>query len=195
LVAGEDEDGQMTGAMRLELGEARPEDTADIVALFAATFGDSEGPEEGEVIAGLARDMIGTTAPEDIAVHVGRFGGVIVGCIMFSRLRMGADSRRVFILSPVAVATAVQGRGVGQALLRHGLDTMRSRGVEVVVTYGDPGYYARVGFGPVGVETVPPPRPLSQPDGWLAQSLTGDGLEPLPGPSVCVAALDRAEYW
>lgn len=194
MVAGSDACG-VAGTGGVTLGEARPEESTEIVALFGAVFGESEGPEEGRVIAGLAQDMMAMTPAEEIVVHVSRDGEGLTGCIMFSRLRTADASREVFILSPVAVATAVQGRGIGQALLRHGIDAMQARGVDIVVTYGDPVYYARVGFWPVDSRTIPPPRPLTQPEGWLARPLTGRRLDPVPGPTACVAALDRVEYW
>jgi predicted N-acetyltransferase YhbS len=184
----------MTGA-EMDYGAARAEDAPEIAALFAATFTAAGGTEEGRLIGGLAADMMALVPSEDIAVFVCRRGGVIGGCIMFSRLRMAAEDRWVVLLSPVAVATDLQGRGVGQALLRHGLDVMRARGAHVAVTYGNPRYYARVGFRPVDAATVPPPRPLRHPGAWLAQSLTDAPLVPLRGPSACFAALDREEYW
>jgi predicted N-acetyltransferase YhbS len=72
---------------------------------------------------------------------------------------------------------------------------MKERGVRTVVTYGDPAFYAKVGFEPVSQDTIPPPLDLSQPEGWLARSLTQDPIEPLPGPSSCVEAFGDPAYW
>lgn len=167
----------------------------DFVALFARTFADSEGEAEGCLIGALVRDLLNTTPEADLWVFSAREDGALAGCIMFTPLRFDEDTRRVYLLSPVAVATGRQGQGIGQALLRHGLDALRADGADVAVTYGDPGYYGRVGFGPVAAEDVRPPLPLSQPEGWLAQSLTDRPLTPLKGPSRCVAALDDPGYW
>ena len=71
------------------------------------------------------------------------------GGIVFSRLRYEQDNRTVFVLAPVAVATDQQGKGIGQRLLIHGLASLRSAGVDIVMTYGDPNYYAKVGFVPI----------------------------------------------
>lgn len=81
------------------------------------------------------------------------------------------SGQRAFILSPVAVSTDVQGKGVGQALIRYGLDHLKSLGVELVFTYGDPGYYSKVGFEQITEAIVKAPWPLSQPIGWLALAL------------------------
>ena len=67
--------------------------------------------------------------------------------------------------------------------------------MDVAVTYGDPAFYGKVGFAPITEDQVRPPCTLSFPHGWLGQSLTGRPLAPLKGPSRCVAALDKPEYW
>ena len=114
---------------------------------------------------------------------------------MVSRLRYPEDPRTVFIVSPVAVATGHQRRGIGQALLRHGLAELARAGVDVAVTYGDPAYYGQVGFKGVTADDAAPPHPLSQPVGWIARSLTDQPLGRLKGPSQTVPALDTPAYW
>lgn len=168
--------------------------TDEVAALFTATFTASEGAEEGALIGALVRDML-QTPEDDLTVFLSLDADRVTGGICFSRLSFPQDLRRVFLLSPVAVATAEQGKGVGQALLRHGLQTLRAQGVDVAVTYGDPNYYGKVGFRPVTADMVPPPLPLNHPEGWLAQSLDGAPLAPLQGPSTCVAALNNPDYW
>ncbi|WP_413720129.1 GNAT family N-acetyltransferase [Silicimonas sp. MF1-12-2] len=167
----------------------------EISALFAATFTASEGAEEGALVGALARDMMEATNADDLIVVTAQENDALSGCIMFSRLTFENDDRTAFILAPVAVATGRQGLGVGQALLRYGLDVLRERNVDVVVTYGDPNYYSKVGFAQVTVDDVPAPFALNQPEGWQAQSLTDQLLTPLKGPSRCVPALNDPKYW
>jgi putative acetyltransferase len=50
------------------------------------------------------------------------------------------------VLSPVAVQPEWQGRGIGSALIRRGLDVMAERSVPVVFLEGPAGYYSRLGF-------------------------------------------------
>ena len=170
--------------------------TDEIINLFSEVFAASEGMEEGALIGRLVREMFETTPAQDLIVVSALDGdGVLAGCIFFTPLTFEGDERRVFILAPVAVETRRQGMGVGQALLRHGLSVLRERGADVVVTYGDPNYYSKVGFKPADAKTVPPPQALNHPHGWQAQSLTDQPLAPLKGPSRCVAALDHPDYW
>ncbi|MEM1395825.1 MAG: N-acetyltransferase [Pseudomonadota bacterium] len=166
-----------------------------IIDLFAATFTDSEGEEEGAIIGNLVENLLNKTAQGDIHVFTAEDNGELIGGAIFTRLTYARDPRVVFILSPMAVATACQGRSIGQALLTHALTALREAGVDVAMTYGDPNFYGKVGFRPLSEDAVPSPLPLSQPQGWIGQSLTGAALTPLQGPSNCVAALNDPALW
>ncbi len=74
--------------------------------------------------------------------------GNVVGHVMFTRGLLDALQRlvEVQVLSPVAVLPVRQGRGIGSALIRAGLEVMIERSVSVVFLEGDPGYYSRLGF-------------------------------------------------
>lgn len=167
----------------------------EIADLFTAVFTASEGADEGRLVGGLAKALLATTSDDDLHVFLALDEGRLAGSIIFTRLTFANDDRTVFLLSPVAVETGRQGRGVGQRLLTHGLRALRARGVDVAVTYGDPDYYVKVGFKPVTEAQVPAPQRLAHPHGWLAQSLTDRPLDPLQGPSACVPALDSPDYW
>ncbi|HMQ57244.1 MAG TPA: N-acetyltransferase [Rhizobiaceae bacterium] len=166
-----------------------------IAELFASTFTASEGAEEGTLVGTLARRLIAETSPGDLRVFAAWEDGALVGGIFFTCLTYAGDPRTVFMMAPVAVATAHQGKGIGQRLIAHGLDALRRHGVDIVVTYGDPAFYGRVGFEPVSAADLPAPQPLKQPQGWIAQSLTEAPLTPLRGPARCVAAFDDPALW
>ena len=181
----------------MEFRAHEPRDASAIEHLFSSVFAEAEGESEGALIGTLARDLLAQTAPHDLYGFAAVEQRDLVGAILFSRLRFENDpeSRTVFLMAPVAVHSDHQGRGVGQSLIRHGLDVLRTNGVEVVVTYGDPAFYAKMGFQPLSPETIPAPVALSQPEGWLGQSLTDDPLAPIAGPCSCVAAFDDPAYW
>ncbi|WPL17546.1 putative acetyltransferase [Thiorhodovibrio winogradskyi] len=166
-----------------------------ILDLFKASFTASEGPEEGALIAGLVRNLLSNTPKPDRRVVTAEARGRVVGGCVFSRLIYANDKRTVFVLAPVAVASDLQRQGIGQQLLTHGLAIMREAGVDIVMTYGDPAYYAKVGFQPIREADAPAPFPLTQPEGWQGQSLTAQTLTPLQGPSRCVPALNQAVFW
>jgi len=64
-----------------------------------------------------------------------------------------------------------------------------------VVTYGAPRFYSKVGFKPIGEDVIKAPLALSQPEGWLAQSLNDKAIIKPADASQCVAALDHKKYW
>jgi putative acetyltransferase len=78
--------------------------------------------------------------------------GEIVAHILFTRSLLDAPRRLVdvLVLSPVSVATAFQGRGVGSTLLRHGLKELTRRPEPLVFLEGSPKYYGRFGFVAAG---------------------------------------------
>lgn len=184
--------GSMFDAMEFRPHAAQ--DAAAIVELFTAVFAESEGAAEGELIGALARDLLEQTDEQDLHGFVALDHGRIVAAIFFSRLGFG-NHREVFILAPVAVRTEHQGRGIGQALIHHGLGVLKDRGVDFALTYGDPRFYHKVGFQPISHEAIMPPFALSQPEGWLGQSLCGDSIDTLSGGCTCVEALNDPAYW
>ncbi|MBK5964551.1 GNAT family N-acetyltransferase [Thiocystis minor] len=167
----------------------------EIIDLFTATFTASEGMEEGALIGSLVLSLLRDTAETDRFVFTAEEDGRIIGGILFSRLTYEQDDRTVFILAPVAVATDQQGKGIGQRLLTHGLAELRGAGVDIAMTYGDPSFYAKVGFRPISEADAPAPLPLSRPEGWLGQSLTDRTMAPLKGPSRCFEALNDPLFW
>jgi putative acetyltransferase len=176
----------------IDVSEAEAE---AVSAMVRESFGTSEGPEEGALIAGLAARLLTETPEGDVHGFAARRDGAFVGAIIFSRMRYADDPRSVFVLAPVAVASAAQGQGVGTGLIRHGLAAIGARGVDVALTYGDPAYYGRFGFQPITTEEAAAPFPLAYPHGWLGQSLGGGALAPLKGVATCVAALNDPAFW
>ena len=173
---------------------SKPSDSDIVEDLFADVFARSEGEQEGKLVGRLARALLTGTDRRDLYAFVAEDQGRIIGAICFSRLTFPSDLE-VFILSPVAIHGDRQGQGVGQALINHGLDALRKAGVEYVTTYGDPAFYARVGFRPIGPDAIAPPHPLTRPEGWLGQSLAENAIDKIPGNCRCVAALDDPSYW
>jgi len=165
-----------------------------VIDLFAKVFSESEGKDEGELVAHLVSDLIVTTDERDIVGFVAGLDEEIVGCIFFSRLTLPND-KVAFILSPVAVATEQQGNGIGQELIRFGIGHLRSKDVDLVFTYGDPAFYSKVGFQQISEDIVKAPLKLTQPEGWLAQSLRNSVIEAANGSSQCVEALNKQVYW
>ncbi|MFC3192860.1 GNAT family N-acetyltransferase [Marinicella sediminis] len=172
----------------------RERDASKVINLLARVFKAAEGPAEGQVIGQLVSRLIAETPADDLLVCVTFDQEQLVGAVFFSRLQVpGGD--KAFLLSPMAVATEAQGKGLGQALIQYGLDLLRSHEVALVVTYGDPAFYKKTGFQPITQAQIPPPFPLSQPIGWLAQSLIQRSIPEFRNAIICVPAFNDPSLW
>jgi putative acetyltransferase len=128
-------------------------DEADLVERLRA---------EGVVLASLVAEMQGRPA----------------GHILFSRMWIDTIAGPVpaVALAPMAVLAEHQRQGIGQDLVRHGLDLLRSRGERIVIVLGHPDYYPRVGFSVEKARCLESPFP---PEAFMAMEL-------LPGALTCV---------
>ena len=169
-------------------------DDKEVVTLYTNVFSTSEGEAEGQSIGELVSNLITTTNPQDLIGCVAKDGDYVAGCIFFSRIAV-PSGQIAFILSPVAISTSLQRTGIGRQLISYGLEHLRSINVDLVFTYGDPAYYSKVGFEKISENIVKAPFPLSQPIGWLAQSLDGKPIQPMHGSTCCVEALSDPKYW
>ncbi|MEU7097291.1 N-acetyltransferase [Streptomyces longwoodensis] len=131
----------------MDLREERAGDRQAVRDLHLEAFGD-----HGLVVADLVDTLRGTLTPEDGLSLVAERDGQVVGHVMFTRSLLDAPRRLVDVqvLSPLAVRPELQQRGIGSALVRHGLGVLAGRGVPLVFLEGDPGYYTRFGFVPGG---------------------------------------------
>lgn len=123
----------------------RPEEPTDhlaIAAITAAAFAevDHSDQSEPEIIARLRVSdelTISLVATED---------GAIIGHIAFSPVTIDDAHQGWFGLGPMAVEPGRQSEGIGSALVREGLDRLRSQDAAGCVVLGDPAYYSRFGF-------------------------------------------------
>ena len=169
-------------------------DIEEIRKLFTKVFSDSEGRSEGSLIGSLVFDLMKSTDKQDIYGFIASENDQIVGSIFFTRLTFESGVN-AFILSPAAILTSHQGKGIGQNLIQFGINYLKERGVILAFTYGDPKFYSKVGFSCITENIVKAPLELTQPEGWLCQSLVGDEIEPIVGDSRCVEALNKPVYW
>ena len=178
----------------MEFSTYKSNKNEEIQKLFTKVFSDSEGQAEGEVIENLTYDIMTGTDAQDHYGFVVTEDEQIIGSIFFTRLTFQSGVN-AFLLSPVAIHTSYQKKGIGQKLINFGIKHLKENGVSIVFTYGDPNYYSKVGFKLITEKIVKAPLKLTYPKGWLAQSLLSDKVEPIPGNSSCVEAFNKPEIW
>ncbi|MGW6196486.1 GNAT family N-acetyltransferase [Kribbella sp. NPDC055110] len=108
--------------------------------------------DHGSVVADLVDTLRETITTEHGLSLVAGHNGHVVGHVMFTRSLLDADRRLVDVqvLSPLGVLPELHRRGVGSALVQHGLTVLKERAVPLVFLEGDPGYYSRFGFEAAG---------------------------------------------
>jgi len=119
----------------------RPGDEPAIRRLNDEAFGQ---PDESRIIDAVR--AAGDAVISLVAVE----GATVVGHILFTPVSVDSQGSapRVVGLAPMAVAPAVQRRGIGSKLVEAGLQECRRLGYHAVVVLGHPDFYPRFGFRP-----------------------------------------------
>ncbi len=116
--------------------------------------------------------------------------GEIAGHMLFSRMDVEADGAAMTAggLAPVSVVPERQGRGIGSALIRAGLEDLRARGVAMSFVLGSVSYYARFGYSPRLAARFA--SPFAGPH-FMAMMLDSDAPWPLGGRADYAPAFGR----
>lgn len=121
--------------------------------------------------------------------------GGLTGHAVFSFCAVtGRPAGQVALLGPLAVTPDRQGRGIGSALVRAGLDRLTQRGTGRVLVLGDPGYYARFGFRADDRISAPYDLPEDWAPAWQSLSLPGDDRS-VRGRLAVPAAWRAPDFW
>jgi putative acetyltransferase len=123
---------------------ALPSDQQAIGRIIRSAFAASEFGHNGE--ADLVRRL---GEDGDIALSlVAEQDGQLVGHVLFSPMAVEADGHmlKAAALAPVSVIPQAQGKGVGSALIRAGLDQLSASGFQASFVLGHVDYYPRFGY-------------------------------------------------
>lgn len=174
----------MSDGLVIRAATAADADAIDTV--HRAAFAGTEYGYQGE--AELVR-MIEDDGDTQVSL-VAEQGDDIVGHVLFSRMDVEADGAPLTAagLAPVAVVPDVQGQGVGDALIRAGLDQLREQGVAISFVLGHEAYYPRFGYSPeLAVRFA---SPFAGPH-FMAMMLDSDAAWPLGGRADYAPAFGR----
>ena len=152
------------------------------------------GQCEGETVSQLAIDLLEDKTAQPILSLVAEQDNEIVGNVIFSSVNIeGCEGVCVYILAPLAVKKDNQRKGIGTKLITQGLECLKKRGAEIVLVYGDPNYYTRIGFN--AEHNLEAPYHLKYPEAWMAQELLEGALAKSQGIVRCASSLSSPEYW
>lgn len=123
----------------LAIRNERRGDEAQIYEVNLRAFGRKE---EADIV-----NVVREAYPERVSLVAEQDEG-IVGYALFTPATIEDGDKRLVgtTLAPLAVLPEYQKTGVGSALMRAGLDAVRSAGEPFVVLVGHPTYYPRFGF-------------------------------------------------
>lgn len=149
----------------------RPEQLADFPQIFQvvqSAFAEAEHTDHDEqhLVSRLRR--CDAYIPE--LALVAEVNDVTVGHIMFTKVRVGRGT--ALALAPLAVAPAMQGKGIGGALIRKGHQLAKDLGYTFSILLGHAGYYPRFGYAPASTFGIG--CPFDVPDeNFMACNLQG----------------------
>jgi len=126
----------------MQIRRERPGDAATIHALTDAAFKGMPFSDETEAKVIDALRAAGALTLSLVATE----DGEIIGHVAFSPVSIDGAAGDWYGLGPVSVWPDHQRRGIGQALIRHGLGRLQAMGAGGCVLLGDPAYYGRFGF-------------------------------------------------
>ncbi|QRY77901.1 N-acetyltransferase [Pseudomonas sp. PDNC002] len=141
--------------MDYEIHAERPEDKLQIRQITEAAFAVAEHSDgtEGAIVDALR--AAGALTVSLVATKAGE----VLGHVAFSPITLDGRDLGWYGLGPVSVRPDLHGQGIGNALVRAGLEQLKTLGGKGCVVLGDPRYYRRFGFvhdAAVRYEGVPP---------------------------------------
>jgi predicted N-acetyltransferase YhbS len=159
--------------MSFEIRPQRPQDDAAIPQLLDRTF----GPDRQARTVYRLREGVAPVARLCFVAVDG--GGGLSASLRFWPIQVGGAP--AILLGPLAVEPLLQGRGIGRALVRHGLAAAADLGTRLCVVVGEPEYYEPHGFVNAPARGLMLPGPVDprrfQVAELVAGALTGvDGM-------------------
>lgn len=134
-----DEDKSPSAQPKTDEVRIRLERPEDVDAVYAVNLESFPSPAEARLVDALRSN--GNLTASLVAV----LGERVIGHVGFSPVSV-ANAEHGYGLAPLAVSEESRRQGIGDRLVRAGLEQIASRGGRFVVLLGDPAYYQRFGF-------------------------------------------------
>lgn len=142
--------------MELKIRQEREIESPQIYTLVQSAFEHAEHTDHDE--QNLVERLRKSPAYIPALSLVAEMDGKLVGHIMFTEIKIGHAT--AITLAPLAVLPALQGKGIGGALIKAGHQIARDMGYPVSVLLGHENYYPRFGYLPASEFQISPPFPV-----------------------------------
>ena len=147
---------------KLRIRGTIPSDTAQIRALYPQAFPDED---LWPVVSALLKE-----GPQVISLATFD-GDALVAHVLFTTCATKGQKQPGALLGPLGVIPSHQRQGLGDTLVRKGLERLENSGVSQVFVLGNPAYYQRFGFAPESHVLAPYPLPVEYGDAWQSLPL------------------------
>ena len=84
---------------------------------------------------------------------------------------------------------------IGKKIIKFGIKYLKEHKVDILMTYGDPSYYSKIGFKKTKVSMIPAPYKLSQPIGWLINKISSKKINKFKSKPNCVRPFRNKKLW
>ncbi|MBT9551419.1 MAG: N-acetyltransferase [Hydrogenophaga sp.] len=122
----------------------RPSDAEAIASLTTAAFLNAPHTSHTEAFIVNALRRAGAMSVSLVAEQ----DGALVGHVATSPVVIADGTPGWHGLGPISVLPALQGQGLGSALMHAAMKALRDQGAVGIMLVGDPAYYRRFGFRP-----------------------------------------------
>jgi putative acetyltransferase len=178
--------------LRVYIRETKDADLEDILLVERKAFNSNKE-------ADVAKDLLADPTAKPLLSLMAFIEDQPAGHILFTKARLLNSPREIAVsfLAPLAVVPTFQRQGVGDSLVKKGLELLFKSGFELVFVVGHPSYYPRHGFAPagkLGFET-PYPFPKIHANAWMVKALRPDVIGSVSGKVVCCDTLSKPALW
>jgi putative acetyltransferase len=160
----------------------RPEIQADFPAIYSINKLAFDGRDAEPRLVEAIRST-DTFIPE--LSLVAEAAGRVIGHILFSKIVVETRNESLvgISLAPMAVHPSHQNRGIGSALVQHGIEKVRALGYPFIIVLGHPWFYPRFGFSAELARTLECPFGECG-EAWMALELVPGALQGVKGKAI-----------
>lgn len=178
----------------MKIYKTKSKNYKSIQNFFKKVFTNSDSKKEGTVVGNLAFKLAKANDGVNIVGIAGKIKNKIVAYIFLSILNY-KNNYSIYLLAPVAVDPNFQNKGLGKKIIKYATKHLKTKKIDLLMTYGDPRYYSKIGFKKTNVSIVPAPFKLSQPIGWLMNKISSKKLPKLAKKPECVLPFRNKKLW